>query len=258
MLSTRSLALATAALLAPLLALAEPAQSVLRDSSLPLQATAVSSDGTPDTLAGSLGSVRFSDGSSASALFTAQGSGLGSSAVAFVDGVFALRADAGPDTSRPGGWSVVNLTTDRTLVGFTLDGLGQGQGSAGFDVSVFTTTADTPGSNSGVELTMSFAGRSFIAGTVTITYSRPVALAGQPAAGDLFSRVDVALAYTTAGLNGGLPPIGLFGSVFSTQNFGGDLDRVVYAPVPEPAALALMLAGLGGLAGVARRRRQQG
>lgn len=234
-------------------AAAEPSQTLTRDTGQPVAATAVNSYGAPDALAGALATARFSDGSTETALFVAQGSGSSATAFAMVADAFVVQAAGGNDTSRPGSWSVTNLSTTRTLVGFTLDGRGLGRGQAGFDLSSFTIAASTPGSADGVNLLMDFSGRTFITGSVAIAYSLPIALVGQPAAGDLFSRVDVSLAYTTGGLQGGLPPSNLFNGVFSGQNFGGDLDSVVYAAVPEPGAWALWLGGLAVLGLRARR-----
>lgn len=248
------LALAAAGVLPALPAAAEPGQTVSRDLTQAVAASNVGSYGTPDALAGVLATARFSDGSLAQALFATQGSGILSTAFAQVADAFVIVADGGTDSSRPSNWTVTNLSTTRTLVGFTLDGRGLGQGQAGFDVSSFTTSADTPGSNDGSELLMSFTGRTFITGAVTIAYSLPVALNGAAAAGDLFAQVDVSLAYTNAGLNGGLPPNTLFSGVFSSQNFRSDVDLVSYAAVPEPGAGALWAAGLAVLAGLRRRR----
>lgn len=250
------LALAAAGALLAQPAAAQPTPTVSRDLAQPVLASTVSSYGAPETLAGTRATVRYSDGSVEQAVFVAQGTGVTANAFAEVAGAFAIVASGGDDTSRPGTWSVSNLSTTRTLVGFTLEGLGAGEGRAGFDVSTFTTTADTTGSGTGVEMLMDFTGRTFITGSVTTTYSLPVALVGQAPAGDLFGRVDVALAYTTAGLGGGLPPITFAGAVFSTQRFGSDLDVVNYLAVPEPSAASLALAGLGVLLLRARRSRR--
>lgn len=246
--------LAAGLLLVAATAQAEPSQTVTRDLSAPQGITSVSSLGTPDVLAGAAATAFFADGSSDRALFTVGGSGLLSSAAAFTTR-FVLGAEAGNDSSRPGEWFITNLDATHALVGFAIEGYGNGAGHAAFDVSSFTTPADTAGSGSGIDLLMNFTGRSFIAGSVGITYSHPLAMPGDPAAGDLFGRVDVALAYTTATLGGGLPA---GGSVFSSQRFGSDLDLVTYAAVvPEPASSALLLAGLGAL-GAWRQRRCKG
>jgi hypothetical protein len=231
---------------------AEPAQTVSRNLSAPLEVSAVSSYGAPDALDQALARVFFSDGSSSEALFSAGGTGSQSAASASTS-LFVIVADgSGADTSMPALWSITNLNTQATLVGFELDGRGRGNGRAAFDVSSFTAAQSTPGSNDGRELLMSFTGRTFLTGSVAISYANPVALTGQAAAGDLFATVRVGLQYTNAPLNGGLPQPTLLSGVFSSQNFSSDVDLVQYlapAPtVPEPGAALLALAGAGVLA----------
>lgn len=237
------------------LAQAEPTSTIVRDLSGPVAATAVDSYGAPDALAGALATAFFSDGSFQQALFTAAGSGSLSSASA-VGTRFVLGATDSLDISRPGDWFVTNLDASAALVGFAIDGRGRGAGSVAFDVSVFTTSADTPGSGTGIEMLMDFTGRTFITGSVTTTYSAPVALNGAVAAGDLFAQVRVDLGYRESVLGGGLPPLTVLGGNFSSQRFRSDLDTVSYAPVPEPASAALLLAGGAALLFRARRRQR--
>lgn len=225
---------------------ADPSVNIVRNLAGPVAATTVTNYGAPDVLSGTMVTAFFNDGSSEQAVFAILGD-----AGAFAGGTrFAVGAELGADSSMPGNLSIVNLDNTATLVGFELDGRGQGSGgTVGFDVSAFTSAASTPGSNDGRELLMDFTRRSFITGLVTTTYSAPVSLNGAPAVGDLFAVVRVDLAYSNAGLNGGLPPL----PPFHSQNFRTDVDTVIYAPVPEPAS-ALLLAAGGALLLSARRR----
>lgn len=227
---------------------ADPAMTVVRQLSNPVSVSTVASSGAPEALGGALATAFFSDGTQQQALFVSGGSGTLSFASAS-GSRFVVVAEPGNDVSQPGNWFVTNLDTSTTLVGFQLDGRGLGAGIAAFDVSSFTSPASTPGSNNGSELLMQFSGRSFIQGLVTTTYSAPISLNGAGAVGDLFAVVRVDLAYTNAGLNGGLPP----NSSLSSQNFRSDLDTVVYAAVPEPASALLLAAGAALLLGWRRR-----
>lgn len=251
--------LAVAALLSvSLLARAEPQHTFVVDNSAPRQILSVDSTGVVDLLQGATAYAFFQDGSSAQASFTVSGDNLNRTAVAQTP-QFALVSisDVTRDLGRPVEWSITNTDSSRTLVGFAIDGRGQGDGHATFDISFGPSFLEvgTLGSERGQSLLMSFSGRTFLTGGVTVTYSQPLGLAGAAPVGDLFARVDVALAYTNTPLHGGLPPPTELGGVFSRQNFASDVDLVVYAstsPVPEPAAWMLLL---GGAAVIGRRLR---
>lgn len=83
-------------------------------------------------------------------------------------------------------------------------------------------------------------------GTVTATYSDSVSVGGAPAQGDLFSTLSIDF----AGLNAGF--------FQGEANFETDIDTLrVASPVPLPAGLPLLLAGLGGLMLVRSRRKSR-
>lgn len=224
------------------------------DLAAPAAITQVAPAGTAELLAGARALAFFNDGSSAEAAFVVTTSGAQAGALAQAPAFFVNAfSDASLDVGRPREWSVANTDASRTLLGFAIDLRNGGLGQAAFDIHFGPSLneAGTPGSNAGSSLLMDFALRSFIKGSSLITYSQPLALAGAPAVGDLFGRVDVLLGYSNAGLNGGLLP----NSSLSSQNFSSDLDAVVYAPVPEPTSAALLLVGGLGLVAGARRRR---
>ncbi len=50
----------------------------------------------------------------------------------------------------------------------------------------------------------------------------------------------------------------MFKAVGTSDSYGGSLDAVSVTAVPEPETYALLLAGLGAIGFVARRRRGQG
>ena len=226
---------------------ADASHTFVVDTALPQGISSVITLGTADVLLGARAYAFFSDGSSSQADFVQIGSGAELGAVAEASGAFVLAAssNASVDTGRPQEWQVTNLHPTRTLVGFAIDGRNSGSGKAAFDINFGASLLEegTPGSSQGGSLLMDFNLRSFITGTVTVTYSQPLALNGAGAVGDLFGRVDVALAYSNVGLNGGLPAnLG----VFSQQRFSTDIDLVTYvptSPVPEPGTAVLWLAG---------------
>jgi hypothetical protein len=225
---------------------ADPSVSIVRNLAGPVAATSVTAFGSPEVLSGTLATAFFNDGSSEQAAFAV----LGDTNANAIGTRFVIGAELGSDTNQPGNLFITNLDTSATLVGFMLDGRGAGSGTAGFDVSSFTSPNSTPGSNDGRELVMDFTLRSFITGLVTTTYSSPVSLDGAPAVGDLFAVVRVDLAYSNVGLNGGLLPNH---PTLSSQKFNTDLDTVIYAAVPEPASALLLAVGGALLVGVRRR-----
>lgn len=80
-------------------------------------------------------------------------------------------------------------------------------------------------------------------GFVSAIYSDIVSIAGSPAAGDIFSSLMIDFSGLTEG--------GFMGRT----NFESDIDTLAaIPPVPLPAGLPLLLAGLGGLALIRRRR----
>ena len=249
----RTVGLALAALASA--AQADASHSFEFDLSAPVAISSVVPYGGADVLQGARALAFFSDGHSAEAVFTTFSVGGQQGALAQAGEFFiSASSDNGAD-GKPDEWQVGNLDTSRTLVGFALDGRNGGLGQAAFDINFGPTLNDTGtlGSNAGNSLLMDFALRTFIKGAITVRYSQPLALGGAPAVGDLFARVDVALAYSNVGLNGGLPP----NTSLSSQKFGSDLDAVAYvatSPVPEPATAWLLLAGAAGLGLRARRR----
>lgn len=265
-LRSRRHALVLAGLLAGALpaapALAEPAQTLVTHTAGPVrEASAVSNAGTADVLAGAVAQAFFSDGSMAQAGFVVSGSSGTRVAVAETAAfLLAAGSDALADAGQPQEWRIINLDPGRTLTGFAIDGRGAGAGQAAFDLAFGASGLDegTAGSAGGRTLLVDVAGLGFLQGTITTTYSEPVALPGAAAVGDLFARVEVAFAFSTAGI-GGLPPPTQFNGVISSLRFGSDLDTVSYlatSPVPEPASALLLGVGLAGLAAAARRRQK--
>jgi hypothetical protein len=243
--------LATVALVAACnVARADANALVVVQSNDPVVARSVSGYGAPDALAGVLATAYFHDGSTEQALFTVAGTGLASSALA-AGSLFNINVFAGGSDSQPGRWRISNTHRFSSLMAFELDGRGLGAGSVGFDGSPLISAGSTPGSGAGAELLMDFTDVPYITGWVTTTYSVPVALGSADPVGDLFAKVRVDFEYDPpVSLDGGLPAF----SAVSSQNFHADIDQVVYAPVPEPASWATLLAGAGLLLGLRRRQ----
>lgn len=87
---------------------------------------------------------------------------------------------------------------------------------------------------------------------ISVNYSGAVNITGAPAVGDLFTTLFVDF----SGLNsGGFTGSLVYRSDQDTLRVAGDLTPVVPSPVPLPAGLPLLLAGLGGLAVLRRRKR---
>lgn len=237
------------------LAQALPVQSWSEAASPSRDITTVSSNATAQAMDGAVATVFFSDGSSDQATFA--GTAIGSDYLSLAQtSSFQISAGSvGGVVSRPD-FSIVNLDASRTVVGFAIDGRGAGSGRAAFDRALGPGGVDTgtAGSATGVDLTLDFTGRSFLTGTVDITYSHPLTLNGAAPAGDLFGSIEVRMAFGTIL---GLPPSNQFSGVFSDIDFGTDVDTVDYAAVavvPEPGSIVLLLASLAALALLRRPR----
>lgn len=89
--------------------------------------------------------------------------------------------------------------------------------------------------------------------SVSVTYSGAVSITGAPAKGDLYTTMMVDF----TGLDiGGFRGSSVYRSDQDTLRFAGDLSPLA-SSVPLPAALPLLLAGLGGLAALRRRSRRK-
>jgi hypothetical protein len=244
--SPHHLATAAAALLASATVCALPVHNWAEVTAAPAQINTVVPDGPADAMNGARVTVSFSDGSSDTALFVGRDAGPNFLSVAQTP-AFALVAQSSGSTASFPSFTISNTDGARTLVGFQIDGRGDGNGSAAFDRGfVGSTRPSTAGSSTGVDLSLDFRDRSFLTGSVDVTYSRPLGLAGAAPVGDLFGTVAVQMQLSRVL---GLPP----NSNLSFINFSTDVDAVQYAAVPEPGTWALMAAGVGLLAW--RRRR---
>ena len=125
-------------------------------------------------------------------------------------------------------------------------------GASLFDVSTAdeaTGPGSTPGSSFGFPFSFTFGEPD---GDVAVTYSGAVNLLGAPAVGDLFTTMSVDF----TGLTGnGFTGSANYVSDQDTLRFAGDLRLATPAPVPLPAGLPLLIAGLGGL-GLLRRMKR--
>jgi hypothetical protein len=234
-------------------ALAVPVHSWQEDLSARLRITSVVLEASAAALDGARASVFYSDGSSAQALFLGFESAFLRTSVASAPEFVLVATTDGSDLSFPA-LSISNLDRTRTLTGFRIDGRGDGDGHAAFDrgLGSFSTNPSTEGSSTGRDLLLDFDRRSFLRGTVDVTYSNPLGLGDAAPVGDLFSTVDVRLDLSTVI---GLPPVTAFGAVFSSIDFSTDIDSVTYAPlagpgpdpghgVPAPSMASLLLAAL--------------
>lgn len=249
------LGLCTATLMSTTPAWALPTHAWLEAPSSAGQISAVDPGGPADSLVGARATVFYSDGSSDTALFAGFTSGLDSWAVAQTASFALVAASSGSGTSAPD-FSLSNTDRVRTLVRFDIDGFGDGAGQAAFDrgLGVLTPHPGTPGSNNGTDLHLDFSRRSFLTGTVTVTYRHALGLAGAAPVGDLFRAVSVQMDLGTVV---GLPPVTAFSAVFSNIDFDADIDTVApVLTVPEPGSAALLALGLAALGVGARRQRR--
>lgn len=249
------LALLTATLgLMPFAASALPTQTWSEQVSAVRQITAVSSEGSAALMNGARATVFFDDGSIEEAVFAGGSVVGGAISVATTTGSVIVADSEGSVASFPN-FSISNVDTVRTITGFRIDGRGDGTGQAAFDRGLGVTDTlrpSTPGSQTGIDLHLDFTGRTFLTGTVDITFSNPLSLPGTAPVGDLFGTVEVRMQFGTLV---GVPPVTLFSAAFSTFKFNSDIDSVVYAaaPVPEPSDAWLLMAGIGVLIGARRR-----
>lgn len=247
--------LSAALLLLPVAASALSAQNWSELASPAREITAVSSNGSAAAMTGARATVFFDDGSIEEALFLAGNVVGGDLSVASTDHFVMLAESDGSQASFPD-LTISNVGSARTITAFRIDGRGDGAGHAAFDRGLGITDnlrPSTPGSETGIDLHLDFTGRTFLSGTVDITYSNPLSLSGAAPVGDLFGTVEVRMRIGTIG---GLPPTTQFFGSFSSIPIVSDVDRVDYAAVvPEPGTWALLVGGLALLAGVAGRRR---
>lgn len=148
----------------------------------------------------------------------------------------------------------IDASTSMSFTPGTMDDPEVRNGASLYDISVADDFRGEPGSTPGSGMGHPFriTDDSTPGGSVAVTYSGAVNLVGMPAAGDLFTTMTVDL----TGLTGG----GIIGTIVYTSDqdtleVEGDLRLAGPAPVPLPAGLPLLLAGLGGLAAARRFRR---
>ena len=245
-------------------AVAVPLHSWQEDLSSPQRITSVFPEASAAALDGARASVFYADGSSAQALFLGFESRFLRTSVAEAPEFVLVATSDGSNLSFPA-FTITNLDRVRTLVGFRIDGRGDGDGHAAFDrgLGVGSTNPSTEGSATGRDLLLDFSRRSFLGGTVDVRYSQPLGLGDAAPVGDLFATVDVRLDLSTVV---GLPPVTAFSAVFSSIDFSADIDSVAYAPlpttdpgedpghaVPAPSIASLLLTGLASL--LLQRRR---
>jgi hypothetical protein len=189
-----------------------------------------------DEMTGMVVTADFSNGASETLNWAVTGAGSGG----VTGGLFSLNM-SGDTFTAP--WTLVNTNAapGAVLTNLTINA---GAGDTVFDI------VNGPFGTDG-----SADGRAFeefsapIPGDITALYSNPVALSGDPFVGDLYALLSVDF---TELLDAGL----LVGLQF---DFRADTDNLFISgdlrPIPLPAALPLMLTGLGVLGFLARRRR---
>lgn len=208
-------------------------------------------------------------GATVTASFT---EGADETAVWFAD-PFALAANGGVNGDQwslfQNGFGVVSLVSNgRIMTGFEINASTSVsvtpdfsdppnapfvQGASLFDVSAadeaLGSPDSTPGSSFGFPFRFLFNAPD---GDVTVTYSGAVNIKGFEAVGDLFTTMSVDF---TGLVGGGFTGSSTYESDQDTLRFAGDLTPVNPSPIPLPAGLPLLLAGLGGLALLRRNRR---
>ena len=160
-------------------------------------------------------------------------------------GYYSIDGEAdGTDTYMYMSWDGFDLTADRLLSSLTID---LAPASVAFDTLL--TYGDDPRSTDTTLYGFPFeiyAGGAALEGNITATYSGIVGLAGAAPTGDLFTTMTVDFS--------GLTTNGFLGDM----SFRSDMDAMRVGdltPVPLPASLPLLLAGVAGL-GLSRRRRR--
>jgi len=205
-------------------------------------------------MAGATVTARFIDGSSETAVWTRD-----------------PNAQAANGIANGNNWGFIQnavgltniISNGRTMTGFTMDtstsisattDFGTPptfalQGASLFDATIadelLGSTESTPGSSFGTPFEFRFNPPM---GNVAVTYSGAVNLTGQAAFNDLFTTMTVDF---TGLVGGGFTGSSNYFTDMDTLLVAGDLIPV--APVPLPAGLPLLLAGLGGL-GLLRRK----
>lgn len=228
------------------------AQTVISQSAPQGEISSVSFFGEQSVLRDVRATAFFLDGSTSSTLFAVSTGQTGDSAIAITPLFRIFVTTVSPNNNN---FEITAMQSGTNLLGFRLDGYGDGAGAAAFDRdSASIGGGNTNGSNAGGDAFVDFSllPRSLRTGaTYTATYIGALGLNGALPAGDLFGSIDIRWQLADLaqlGNGGGLPG----GTTFSTLNFSLDIDQVTFVSVPEPATL--MLSALGGFALLRRRR----